>query len=246
MSTDLSIEVGHLYLHRLDGHALDRAAVAASRWIPAMVAANPQVQTYSVSVLLDDYTRPKKAAPDVDVSEAQRVVVDAFAAHGVTVDYVVLEAACAATVGQLRDMLASTVLGYEYAVMADERRGFTRAWLSNGEPARFQMSTKPKHDHSIALDVQLWSEEEVNALRWSCPMVAAWWQLIRLGASEVPAGTLIRAGAPPLMSKQTLTLLSPDYLEVEHAVLNILKAVQPAWPFGPLLGRISYVFVPGA
>lgn len=161
-------------------------------------------------------------------------------------------------------------------------------WLTNGEPGRFRAplpvrkraraqrdpdgeSERPvrrtgsrgSRTHAIHLDVELWSRHRSAApgpsTVWSCPMLAAWWQLLRLGAPE--RGTAGHHLAPqartsrsqPFAAHATLTVLPPSFLGVEHAVRTILsRVVVPAdWlPWRASrepddlehLDRMSYVF----
>lgn len=239
--TDLSIEVCHLYVHRMTEAKIHAAAVQAASWVKPLVAANPQ-QTYTVSVFLDDYTRPRRSESKWTMGEAHEAVVRIFDAVGFPVDYIVMEAACAQTVGHLKALLAG----------AGDAESIEKGWLSNGEPARHQIEVtrrrSPRHAHPISLDVQLWSDDD-EGVRWACPMVAAWWQLLRLGGLKffrlpLPINTWSRPGAHGLEATRTLTVLDVQYLEVEHAVQNILRHVSTGVFGANLTDRISYIFVP--
>jgi hypothetical protein len=76
-------------------------------------------------------------------------------------------------------------------------------------------------------------------------MVAAWWQLNRLGVGAfMPQGTWISPTAKPFVGHRTLTLLDVDYLEVEHAVRNILRHVPPQRGWDVVaIDRMDYIFV---
>lgn len=240
MPTDLSIEVGHLYLHRMTEEAIRAAAVQAVQWVRPLLTEGLQ---YTVSVMLDDYTKPTRAAAKWTIPDAQQAVVRIFEDAGLPIDYVVLEGSCAKTVSHLKALLATAPSAlYEGAA----------GWLSNGDPARYQLTGKrrSRFAHAIALDVQLWDQQD-DAVRWACPTVAAWWQLIRLGAlryfgvAPLPEMTWQRPGALPLEAARTLSLLEVEYLEVEHAVLNILRHVQQIGILGDnLTDRVSYIFAP--
>lgn len=117
-------------------------------------------------------------------------------------------------------------------------------------------------NHSIHLDVELQRDTSGAArgdVLYSCPLLAAWWQLLRLGVASPARGLLERChkGAAPFPAERTLTLLHPRLIEVEHAVRVILEHVVPPEPWrrnmrthgnAPVgldyLDRIAYCFVP--
>jgi hypothetical protein len=150
-------------------------------------------------------------------------------------------------------------------------------WLCNGvptpQPPRVAMSEpdawrppsqNSAREHSIFLDVELWNDTE-RGRRWSCPMLAAVWQLVRLGVLRnqgkrigvpVPAEQVVPAerghdpsrpaggrfpeewsAMPPILqlnpkaapfpAYRTVSVLSGDFLEVEHAVRVICSCVRP-------------------
>src|SRR5690606_34192407 len=100
--------------------------------------------------------------------------------------------------------------------------------------------------HSIFLDVQLW--DEANGRRtWSCPFLAAVWQLLRLGMlrnmgervavprthddgypedwDRLAPVVKLNPNAAPFSAYRTLSILSPRFLGIEHAVRTILSQV---------------------
>lgn len=96
--------------------------------------------------------------------------------------------------------------------------------------------------HHIGLDIQLWSPDPdtPGGKVYSCAALAAWWQLVRLGLYRdedgVPiAHTGVRdpsdTAVPPFAARRTLSVLSHEFLEVEHAVHAILSqlALPSAW-----------------
>lgn len=82
--------------------------------------------------------------------------------------------------------------------------------------------------HRISLEVELYDDSDRP---WACPTLAAWWQLVRLGALEflegvdAPTGTERLTEGLPFGARRSLTVLSPEFLEVEHAVRTILTQV---------------------
>jgi hypothetical protein len=133
-----------------------------------------------------------------------------------------------------------------------------------GSPLRWTPpSQNSAREHSIFLDVELWSDGETGR-RWSCPMLAAVWQLLRLGVlrdqgrrigtpkpiadvepvehGHTPAGpgrslpdkwadmppiVQLNPDAAPFPAYRTLSVMSPEFIEVEHAVRLICSAVMP-------------------
>jgi hypothetical protein len=104
--------------------------------------------------------------------------------------------------------------------------------------------------HAVFLDVQLWDHVE-DRRRWSCPMLAAVWQLLRLGLLRYEGASLVRpvsfkkwtdggisdewSGMPPIVqlnphaapfsAYRTSSVLPVKYLPVEHAVQTIINQV---------------------
>jgi hypothetical protein len=102
--------------------------------------------------------------------------------------------------------------------------------------------------HSIFLDVELWDwDEKIGRRTWSCPFLAAVWQLLRLGMirhdgedvaaaqqwegafpndwAELPAVTQLNPAAAPFSAYRTLSILSVRFLPIEHAVRTILSQI---------------------
>jgi hypothetical protein len=110
------------------------------------------------------------------------------------------------------------------------------AWQPPRESARRR--------HSIFVDVELWDERDGHRT-WSCPMLAAVWQLMRLGLlrdqgrpvvtpedwagrpfpdswADLPAVIRLEPKAAAFAAYTTLSVLSPRFLPVELAVRTIL------------------------
>jgi len=105
--------------------------------------------------------------------------------------------------------------------------------------------------HSIFIDVQLW-DEETGKRTWSCPFLAAVWQLLRLGVLrmrgeavveprvhtgafadswvDLPPIVALRADAAPFAAYRTFSVLANRFMPIEHAVRTILSqvAIEPA------------------
>ncbi|HLS79456.1 MAG TPA: SCO2522 family protein [Nocardia sp.] len=115
-----------------------------------------------------------------------------------------------------------------------------------------------KRNHSIFLDVEMWSRqvEQVDGItaattKWSCPFLAAVWQLLRLGMirdlgaavvrpqrwrpgvdvwpqrfREMPGVVQLTADPAPFAAYRSLSVLPHRYLGIEHAVKVILDHVE--------------------
>jgi hypothetical protein len=132
-------------------------------------------------------------------------------------------------------------------------------WLTNGQrsPSTSRGEAMARRDpwqppqenarrrHSIFIDVELWDERD-GQRTWSCPMLAAVWQLMRLGLlrnhgrpvvvpqtwtdpcfpdswDDLPAVIRLNPGAAAFAAYTTLSVLSPRFLSVELAVRTILS-----------------------
>lgn len=283
----LSIEVGHMYLDRMSEEIIDAEAARAKRLIEAHVGED-RVGRASKVVLIDNYNRYSNPLVEWEQAEdAQQAVVAAFEDHGILLDHVVWEGSLADTVHHMLDLLVPEPRRGDGSRQGSSDEPLWQpdaGWLSNGDEARPQEAeftggllmgsddsaempqdaSVPRHRHSIALDVELWSEED-GIRRWACPVLAAWWQLVRLGAlnhvdsrsSDTPRDTWSRPGGSSLSAFRTITFLESNYIEVEHAVWNILRqvALPDEWANSlrdsreetlprAHLERMSYVFSP--
>ncbi|MFJ3304063.1 SCO2522 family protein [Streptomyces sp. NPDC086549] len=262
----VSLEVGHLYAEdfeagpeRLRGH-FERARpwIEAVRSSVAALTARPRIST---CFLVDDYFTPF-SSPDrvlpVLLAEAERA--------GVGIDYLARESACAVADGTpvaeqtAERLVESPVPGSDGSRPPARQTG----WLANGErspaapaeamapvPAWRPPAETAARRHSVFTDVELWDERD-GRRTWSCPFLAAVWQLARLGLLRAHGGPVPRArdrGADPFPDQWAalppLTRLDPDaapfsayltwsvlssrFLPVEHAVRVVLDqlAVDP-------------------
>jgi hypothetical protein len=258
----VSVEIGHLYMEDLvDGEeAVRRAFAAAAPWVrtaqtPQAVGCDKKSVRVSTCFLIDDYfsrfSSPKALIPMV-LAAAER--------EGVEIDYLARESACASTNGISP---ATLTLG---SLVTEPIPGTTggrpplteTGWLTNGQrspggPTEAMARRTPwqppresaRRRHSIFVDVELWDERDERRT-WSCPMLAAVWQLMRLGLlrdqgrpvvtpqdwtdppfpdhwDDLPAVIRLRRKAPAFAAYTTLSVLSPRFLPVELAVRTILS-----------------------
>lgn len=168
---------------------------------------------------------------------------------------------------QLAELVAASLVA-ESGVSSspgDRPAAAASGWLSNGrrsvdEPAQqtwmvpFRPAQEFGHgDHSIFLDVRLWtrSAETVNGrtetrIRWSVPMLAAVWQLLRLGVlrrggaavvrpqlcapeagfpnhwQELPEIIQLAADAPPFAAYRTMSIVPKNRVALVHSIQMIL------------------------
>ncbi|GAA4020011.1 SCO2522 family protein [Streptomyces sp. NBC_01352] len=262
----LSVELGHLYMEdfaagpeRLRAHFAQVAPWAAT----ARSLAGPK-RRVSTCFLVDDYftqfSSPAEAIP---------MVTRAASKAGLRIDYLARESACAATdsVRTAELLLARLVkeppVGGNGARPPVEESG----WFCNGVRSRSDvpaqaMSTATAWEpplelgarrHSVFLDAQLWSTGRDGRRLWSCPFLAAVWQMLRLGLlrdrgevvlppqswdeddfpeewHRLPPVLRLNPQAPPFCGYRTFSVLDSRFLPVEHAVRMILDhtAADPA------------------
>lgn len=277
----LSIEVGHLYADDLARpEALKAEMASAAAWVHGTTEAlqkrlggrRPRVST---CYLVDDYSQQGMPPPE----ELITVVTEAAADAGLRIDYLARESACARMGSlDLAGLVADRIVFEPPPGANGSRPSVARSgWLCNGVPspkpkgiamsARDQWkppSQNARREHSVFLDVELWNDSE-QGRRWSCPMLAAVWQLLRLGVlrdqgrrigapqpveavvpdehghdPDHPARALypetweamppilqLEQQAFPFPAYRTVSVLSVNYLEVEHAVRVICGSVRP-------------------
>ena len=259
----LSVELDHLYMEDflLGRDHLRRRIAQIAPWYETTVASfqrrhatlrSPRISTcFLVDDYFSDLIAPAELVPQL---------LEAAAAEGVRIDYLARESGCAVADGV---ELARLVAGRLVSVPTQGTNGsrpptVESGWLSNGqrspsEPAEALLlhEWKPPVEaearrHSIFVDVELW--DEIDGKRtWSCPMLAAVWQLLRLGLLRNQGRSVVQprplpdempadwAGMPPVVQLnpkaapfsgyRTLSLLEDRFLPIEQAVRVILGQV---------------------
>lgn len=249
----LSIEVGHLYADDLAARpdALREEMASAASWVHGVTenlrrrlgGRTPRVST---CYLVDDYFHRDMPSPEKLIATIGEAAADA----GLRIDYLARESACA-TMGDLE--LASLVAD---RIVFEPAPGTTGArppvsksgWLCNGIPSppprRVAMSEpdqwKPPtqnsaREHSVFLDVELWSETSEGRL-WSCPMLAAVWQLLRLGVlrdqgKRVGIPVPVEKVVPTERSHEPGPVPSSPYPELWRDMPPIIQLNPEAFPF---------------
>jgi hypothetical protein len=266
----LSVELGHLYREDLadedldgggDGRRLVNHFRAVRPWYDALRqncadALPGRVPRVSTCFLIDDYfgqfSSPAELIP---------ALVAAADEAGLAIDYLARESACAEADGVPLAALVEARLVDDPPPGTNGSRPPARetGWLCNGqrtpassgEALRELQSWRPPaengaRNHSIFVDVELWNEQGGHRV-WSCPFLAAVWQLLRLGllrnlgepvAAPVPGGTDLPATwaelpaivqlspqAAPFSAYRTASVLTGRFLPIELAVRTILSQV---------------------
>jgi hypothetical protein len=257
----LSLELGHLYMD--DYLAGTERLVSQFRkvrpWADvarSVTAAELGVQQPRVSTcfLIDDYftrfSSPAKVLPDV-LAAAQEC--------GVTIDYIARESACALLDGvPLADIVAGRLIALPPPGANGSRPPTTETgWLCNGQrspgvdareamnrPTWLPPAETEATNHSIFVDVELWSDRD-RQRTFSCAFLASVWQLLRLGLirnagrnvvrpvplpaelpnewDDLPAVLRITDRAAPFCAYRTLSVLPARFLNVEHAVRVVVS-----------------------
>ena len=263
----VSVELGHFYMEDLTGNpdALRMTFAAVAPWLkaaatPRAIGCGKQSVRLSTCFLIDDYFTPFSTP-----AEMIPLITSAAESEGLRIDYLARESACAQTLPDSTASPADLVLG---RLVTEPMPGTTggrpplteTGWLTNGQRSpdrsRGEAMTKrlgplwqppreiARRRHSIFVDVELWDDRE-GYRTWSCPMLAAVWQLVRLGLlrkngrpviqpqdlagpwpdswDEMPAVTRLNADAAAFAAYTTISVLSPRFLAVELAVRTILS-----------------------
>jgi hypothetical protein len=259
----VSVEVGHLYMEDLaEGcSAVQRTFAAAAPWVraartPQAIGCEKKAVRLSTCFLIDDYFS-RFSSP----AEVIPMVLAAAKREDLEIDYLARESAGASASGVSP---ASLTLG---SLVTEPTPGTTggrppfteTGWLTNGQRspsnsrgeamARRAPWQPPRESarrrHSIFIDVELWDEHD-GQRTWSCPMLAAVWQLMRLGLlrdqgrpvvtpqdwtdpifpdcwDDLPPVVRLNPRATAFAGYTTLSVLSPRFLPVELAVRTILS-----------------------
>lgn len=209
----------------------------------------------STCFLVDDYFT-RFSSPAELVPELMSAAHEA----GLEIDYLARESGCADADGVTLARLVEDRLVADPPPDTNGSRppAAEVGWLCNGQRspasgAAEAMDAIPRwtpptqnaaRRHSIFLDVELWDESNGRRI-WSCPFLAAVWQLLRLGMlrhdgesvaaaqqlegafpndwDELPAVTQLNPTAAPFSAYRTLSVLSTRFLPIEHAVRTILS-----------------------
>ncbi|KPI05515.1 hypothetical protein OK074_4434 [Actinobacteria bacterium OK074] len=259
----LSLELGHLYMEDFEeGPARLRAHFTRIKpWVDAARAdatarAGGRRPRISTCFLIDDYfsrfSTPAELVPQI-LEEAERA--------GLVIDYLARESGCAvADKIPLAESVAGRLVESPPPGSYGARPPATSTgWLANGErtpamrtPAAMNRATgwQPPREtaarrHSVFMDVELWDDDAEGRRTWSCPFLAAVWQLARLGLLRNEGDAVLRSRPAPMggfphtwdelaplvqlnaqaaafSAYRTVSVLPSRFLPVEHAVRVIL------------------------
>lgn len=222
----LSLEVGHFSVPQI-AHDMDQvlrrfrgiAPLADAFSAVARAEFGSRVRV-STCYFVDDYT-----APNADPRDILGKLLTAADEADVRIDYLARQSGCATGIPgddggssgapiSLAELVAASIVAEPDVSSSTGRRPPTAesGWLCNGR--RPSDGEQPQHtwmlpfrpaeefgrsEHSIFLDVQLWSERTESAngrnevhRRWSAPMLAAVWQLLRLGVLRYHGAAVVR------------------------------------------------------
>jgi hypothetical protein len=206
----LSIELGHLYAEDFQQgpDTVDERFQRIAPWVAAAVRAaeaqgpggRPRIST---CFLVDDYFTDIPGPAEV-LDQVRR----AAERHGLTIDYLARESACAEADGvPLAEMVVDRLVADPAPHTTGSRPPADESgWLCNGQRtpgpapamAGAQPWTPPRENgtnaHSIFVDVELWSQRPGEPRVWSCPFLASVWQLVRLGLLRHHGDPVVRPG----------------------------------------------------
>ncbi|MCC5581520.1 MULTISPECIES: SCO2522 family protein [Microtetraspora] len=260
----VSIELGHLYMEDFQAgperlreqfrQVAPWAETMRRSWQSRVPGGRARVST---CFLIDDYfsrfSTPAELVP---------MVLEAAAECDLTIDYLARESACAEADGvKLARLVEDRLVTDPPADTNGARPPVTETgWLCNGARSPHGGAVQAmgsargweppaqnaKRRHSIFVDVELWDTDS-RGRTWSCPFLAAVWQLLRLGLirnegelpvrprprgpsfpsdwDELPAIVQLNPAAAPFSAYSTLSVLSSRFLPVELAVRTILSQV---------------------
>jgi hypothetical protein len=259
----VSVEVGHLYMEDFaDGEsAVHRNFSAVAPWgraahDPQAIGCEKKSVRVSTCFLIDDYfsrfSSPAAVIP---------MVLAAAKQENLEIDYLARESACAGAGGlSPAGLMLGRLVTEPVPGTTGGRPPLTETgWLTNGQrspstsPGEAMAKRQPwqpplesaRGRHSIFIDVELWDERDGHRT-WSCPVLAAVWQLMRLGLlrdqgrpvvtpqdwadsqfpdswDDLPPVIRINPKATAFAAYTTLSVLSPRFLPVELAVRTILS-----------------------
>ncbi|GAB6898778.1 SCO2522 family protein [Kineosporia succinea] len=260
----LSVEVGHLYLEDLlaGPERLREQFTEVGRWLQTARASVPAPKPrISTCFLIDDYFSPDLGDP----GEVITMITSAATEAGVPIDYLARESACALVRGPTGPVSPAQQLVDALVVeppphTTGGRPPVTQSgWLSNGRrspgaddgSAMSVVTWEPPEQttargHSVFVDVELWKDEP-GGRRWSCALLAAAWQWLRLGLpryqgqplaepepvpdhwparwGDLPGVLRLDDRAAPFTAQRTLSIMSSRFLLVEAAVRTVLDQV---------------------
>ncbi|HEX4222505.1 MAG TPA: SCO2522 family protein [Pseudonocardiaceae bacterium] len=207
----LSVELGHLYMEDFAAgqRRLEEQFERIAPWARAATAAEAQRHKgrarISTCFLIDDYftqfSSPAEVLPQL-LAAADK--------HGLTIDYLARESACAHTERtEPAELVAARLTAIPPAGTNGSRPPpLESGWLCNGERSpdtehgqamRAKTWSPPTEvgarNHSVFVDVELW-HDRLDRRVYSCAFLAAVWQLLRLGLLRDKDSSIVRPVEP--------------------------------------------------
>ncbi|MGY0237150.1 SCO2522 family protein [Longispora urticae] len=214
----------------------------------------------STCFLIDDYFgevgSPREVLPGL---------IRAAENAGVPIDYLARESVCARAgdTSPAELLLGRLVPDPPPGANGSRPPATVNGWLCNGQrspaaSAEAMEAHRPWRPpaqngvrrHSIFVDVQLWDEDDEHRRTWSRPLLAAVWQLLRLGVlrdgpdpvlvaepwqggfpdswAELPALSRLTGTRAPFCAYRTMSIMPGRFLPVEQAVRTVLEQVATA------------------
>ena len=242
-----NIEYAHLYAYEIARGVTDtlrRSALRTSRIVEELESRGA---TYTLCVLVDDYSSTDPVDPDR--------VLDLVEEAGLRPHVVCYEgdmAECA------RDLLEA--LPDRNIVRADQgvrvTAGVPESILMWPEPPPGESEELTSEELRVVpltrlrstraysnLEVILETVDSEGDIRWSCPALAACWNLARLGIEPFEEGLVTRhgLGPRPFIGERLITVLPTEYMKVESTAMEILSMCRPK-PLRKARKRMSYIF----
>ena len=273
---DISLEVAHIYMSEYSPALLEGLALELTEWTLPLYSRLHESSTVEVVILIDDYFAPK----DMDIEAAGEAIEEVVASSGIPVDRRVLESECVPLAEILaREVIREPREGdgteNRAARSPDDQRWIrdtdsgshesvgaivepVSPWApkrqkSGRDGATDNVQAKNSRSHLIDLAVEMFKEGDGRGGEvWSCALLAAAWQMHRLGCPTPGLGDSLLSPA-----NRTMSVISPRFMIVETAVNRILRNLRLDDPlfrslqFGSsmptndeLVGRIGYLFPP--
>lgn len=234
---DYNIEYAHVYASEIVNYS-EYFQQSADKTKQVIRAYETKGLTYSLAVLIDDYTNEAKS---VDISDIRTSLRDA----GLEPDYIVLESVMASVAEKLITSLPDKYLKYDngrtmfltqlsdphideltplakrYKTIFVERVTGRRSSDSHldSELIRSVQQNRTRSSSSIIL-----STGEGHTKRYSCPLLAACWHLMRLGLNDFETPIQYASKhSNSMVGQRLISILPVEFLKVEATALELMK-----------------------
>lgn len=235
-SVDYNIEYAHIYSSDLNGN-LSNVSRNIEKTKVLLETLNNKSSSYSLSVLVDDYSEDQSPIPSSEIFEL-------FFSLGLSPDNVVMESEMIKEADSLIKNLPEKFLIQEenryifkseskdihFAELFQERKRYksevmdrinmgTEAW--NEMQKKKLLNLKQQRVHSDSNLIIYFNDGKT--IRYSCPLLAACWYLTRLGVE--PFYSSIKQSlnsTKPFIGKNLITILPLNFLKVESTAIELI------------------------